>query len=466
MIYEEALRYIHSRKRTSGVPTLERMELLCRYLGDPQKKLKFVHIAGTNGKGSTAAMLSSVLMCAGYKTGRYVSPYIIDFCERICVDGEMIARDTLARLTADVSKAIRKINYDIKKVLSGKENTNKIPRRFLVDGERFAPVEFEVVTAIAFLYFLECACDIVVLECGLGGEFDATNVIPAPKVAVITSISLDHTELLGDTINKIAKTKCKIIKKGTSTVVSYPQPYKAASKVIERACEKMLASYVVPKDYTIETVSTSLGGLTFKYERKEYVSSLSASYQAYNASVVIEAARALSRDGFDIAEEDISNGLSKVSFPARFEALSVSPDIVLDGAHNEDGVRVLAGSVAKILHGGKLNIVIGMLKDKNPKLAIAAFKSELEKHAPSVKYGRIVALTPNNPRALDASELALILEDVFGDGAKSIRAYKSCDRGLISAIKETDNKDVLLCFGSLYMAAEIREKIHGVMLTL
>ncbi len=467
MTYEEALKYIHNRRRTAGSPTLDRMKLLCRYLGDPQEKLKFVHIAGTNGKGSTATMLASVLECAGYRVGRYVSPYIIDFCERICVDGDMIERDELAKLTRTVLSTVRRINYDIKKVLSGEKNATKIPKKFLSDNVKFAPVEFEVVTAIAFLYFLERGCDIVVLECGLGGEFDATNIIPPPKLAIITSIGFDHTELLGETINKITKTKCGIIKKGTNAVVSYPQPYKEASRVIKNICEKRLATYIVPLDYTIEVTRATLGELEFKYRRTEYTASLPASYQATNACVVIEAAEALSREGVDVPEYAIRQGIAKAKFPARFEVLSVTPDVILDGAHNEDGVRVLAESIANVLHGGKLNLVIGMLKDKNPEKTISVFKETLEKTSKiPVNYGTVTALTPNNPRALDANDLAGILEKVFGGSCEALTAYRMCDRGLAKAIKSTGDNDTLLCFGSLYMAAEIRERFPGVMLTL
>lgn len=466
MTYEEALKFIHSKKRTSGAPTLERMRLLCRYLDDPQKKMRFVHIAGTNGKGSSAAMLSRVLECAGYRVGRYISPYIIEFCERMSVNGEMIEKDTLAALCGTVAKTVRRINHDIKKIRSGEKNSAKIPKRFIDSGEKFAPVEFEVVTAIAFLYFLSAGCDIVVLECGLGGEYDATNVIPAPKLALITSISFDHTELLGNTINKIAKTKCGIIKKGTGAVISYPQPYAAASKVIEKRCEKMRTEYIVPAVHTLEITDIRIGELKFKYKRKEYATSLCAKYQANNAILVIEAAHALSRDGFDISDEAIKTGLATAKFPARFEVLGARPAIILDGAHNEDGMRVLAESVSDVLPKGRLHLVIGMLSDKHPDIALASFKGALESLTKTpVEYAEIITLTPANPRALSSDKLADIVSEVFG-GDVPVRAYKSAARGLAAAIKSAAKDDMLLCFGSLYMAAEIREKLPSVMLTV
>lgn len=466
MTYEEALKYIHSKKRTSGAPTLERMKLLCRYLDDPQKKLRFVHIAGTNGKGSCAAMLSRVLECAGYRVGRYISPYIIDFRERISVNGEMIEKEPLADFCSTVAKAVRRINDDIKKIRAGEKNKTKIPKRFIDGNDKFAPVEFEVVTAIAFLYFLSACCEVVVLECGLGGEYDATNVIPAPKLAIITSISFDHTELLGGTINKIAKTKCGIIKNGTGAVVSYPQPYAAAAKVIVRRCEKTCVEYIVPATHTLEITDIRIGELKFKYGRDEYSTSLFAKYQANNASVVIEAAKALSRDGFDISDEDIKEGLASTGFPARFEALGASPAIILDGAHNADGMRVLAESTTDVLPTGRLRLVIGMLADKHPETALAAFKNALDGSAVTpVKYADIITLTPANPRALPSDELAKIAGTVFGKEVR-VRAYKSVARGLAAAIKPAEKEDMVLCFGSLYMAAEIRKKLPGVMLTL
>ncbi len=458
MTYVNALKKIFSFPRTAGAPTLERMRLLCKYLGEPQKKLKFVHIAGTNGKGSCAAMLDSVLRDGGYKVGRYISPYILDFRERMTFGGEMISHEELCEHTKTVIEAVASLSNDVEKARRGEETPYPIPSAML-DGTTYAmPVQFEVVTAIGFLFFLSKRCDVVLLECGLGGRFDATNVIDAPLAAVIMGIGLDHTELLGETVEKIAAEKCGIIKKGTQEIISYPQQPSVMS-VISDACVKTNARISVPLKTELKMISASLGGLGFSYKGKNYSSKLSAYYQLFNAGTVIEACEALRRVGMDISEENIENGLAKTFFPGRFEVLGASPTFIVDGAHNEHGIKAFCESVSMISEAIKGDTVfaLGMLKDKNPENALAPFV-ELVK-GEQIRTRRIITITPDSPRAMEAKELASLLSELLGEDVEVVSICESGKVGkkiLFTLLSEIKPSDAVISFGSLYLAAEMR----------
>ena len=283
MTYNNAMKYINAAGRTAGRPTLERMRLLCRYLGDPQRRLKFVHVAGTNGKGSVTTMLSTVLTAAGYRCGRYISPYILEFRERICIDGVMIPHDALADCTAEVVTAVRRLQEDVAAARAGGEPSMPIPAAMVSGDISDTPVQFEIITAIAFLYFKRQFCDIVVLECGLGGRFDATNIIDPPLCTVLTAIGMDHTELLGDTIEKIAAEKCGIIKRGTLEVVCCPQ-LPAAQRTITDACAAANCRLTQPNRADLHIERTTLRGLHMRYRGRAYTLSLCAAYQALNAA--------------------------------------------------------------------------------------------------------------------------------------------------------------------------------------
>ncbi|MBE6538123.1 MAG: bifunctional folylpolyglutamate synthase/dihydrofolate synthase [Ruminococcaceae bacterium] len=458
MTYVNALKKIHSFPRTSGAPTLERMRLLCKYLGEPQKRLKFVHIAGTNGKGSSAAMLDSVLRSAGYRTGRYISPYILDFRERMTVDGEMISHAELCEHTEAVLSAVRKMQNDIEEAKSGELVSHNIPKVLLDGSFSSTPVQFEIVTAIGFLYFAAHRCDAVVLECGLGGRFDATNVIDPPMVALIMSIGLDHTELLGDTEEKIAAEKCGIIKRGTTEVISYPQS-PDVMRVISESCINSGCRISVPQRSEIRLNKASLGGLDFSYKGKDYKTALAASYQLLNASTVIETVEALNRVGMDISYEALKSGLARTVFPARFEVLGASPAVIVDGAHNESGISALCDSLSIVSRylSGRIVFFVGMLTDKAPEKALAPFVSFLGTQ--SADLCSIVTLTPDNPRAMDADELKNLLTDMTGGRIK----IKSCDTTekkklshLRPFLEDVGEEDAVVSFGSLYLAAEMR----------
>lgn len=458
MTYVNALKKIHSFPRTAGAPTLERMRLLCRYLGDPQKKLKFVHIAGTNGKGSCAAMLDSVLRTAGYHTGRYISPYILDFRERMTVDGEMISHEELCKFTKKVLDAVTAMRRDIERAREGIVVPFSIPKQILDGTSSDMPVQFEIVTAIGFLYFLSHRCDAVLLECGLGGRFDATNVIDPPMAAVIMSIGLDHTELLGDTPEKIAFEKCGIIKKGTQEVISYPQSPEVRA-VISDACVAANARITVPVRSELSLVHASLGGLEFIYYGKTYKTKLAASYQMVNAATVIDASEALTRVGMELSYETIAEGLQKAWFPARFEVLGVSPTVIVDGAHNAHGISAFCDSlrmVSAAIRGGVV-FALGMLKDKSPEKALEPFAALLKENELNVK--KIVALTPDSPRAMGADELASVLDKVLG-GTVCIEAVDGVGRrrekDFLACLSDVENEDAVISFGSLYLASEMR----------
>lgn len=458
MTYVNALKKIFSFPRTAGVPTLERMRLLCKYLGEPQKKLKFVHIAGTNGKGSCAAMLDSVLRDAGYKVGRYISPYILDFRERMTFCGEMISHEELCEHTKTVMEAVTRLNNDVEKAKNGEETPYPIPTAMLDGTTSVVPVQFEVVTAIGFMFFISKRCEVVLLECGLGGKFDATNVIDAPLAAVIMGIGLDHTELLGDTVEKIATEKCGIIKKGTQEIISYPQSPSVMS-VISEACVKANARISVPLKTELKMLRASLGGLDFSYRGKNYSSKLSAYYQLFNAGTVIEVCEALRRVGMTISEENIEKGLAKTFFPGRFEVLGASPAFVVDGAHNEHGVKAFCESLGMIADAikGETVFSLGMLKDKNPRNALMPF-IELAT-GDKIRTKRIITLTPDSPRAMPAEELAFLLKELSGGSIEIIpicESGKARKRALFALLNEVKPSDAVVSFGSLYLVAEMR----------
>lgn len=458
MTYINAIKKILSFPRTAGRPTLERMRLLCEYLGNPQKKLKFVHIAGTNGKGSATAMLDSVLRASGYKTGRFVSPYVLDFRERMTVDGEMITHAELCEHTEAVLDAIKHMRRDIEAARNGDAVSVYIPKVLLDGTYSDIPVQFEVVTAIGFLYFLERGCDAVLLECGLGGRYDATNIIDAPMVSMIMSIGLDHTELLGDTPEKIAEEKCGIIKSGTTEVITYPQSPSVMS-VISRACMETGSRLTMPTRSDISLISASLGGLHFTYKGKEYKTKFAAIYQLMNCATVLEAAEALSRIGMNLNYDSIYRGIWATFFPARFEVLGISPTVIVDGAHNEHGISALCDSIETVSSAlsGRVTFALGMLCDKEPEKALAPFVSMINKGFLNLRS--IITLTPDSPRAMKADVLADLLRKMTGekvniqsvDSSGKTRAAEFC-----SLIGDLGENDAVISFGSLYLASEMR----------
>jgi len=420
MNYTEALEYIHSVNWTFCKPGLERIEKLCRALGNPEKSLKFVHVAGTNGKGSFCSMLDSVLRSAGYKVGLYTSPYIKVFNERMRVDGVNIPDETLAAITERVKP--------------------------IADAMEDKPTEFELITAIAFLYFAEEKCDVVVLEAGMGGRLDSTNIIDTSILSVITGISLDHTAFLGDTVEKIAAEKAGIIKSGVP--VLFGGTDEAAAQVISDKAKEMRSSFFRP-DYTkIDALTTTLRGTSFEYKGRAVKLNLLGLYQPRNASLVLEAVGLLKKIGMNISDEAISTGLEEARWSARFEIINHLPLIIFDGAHNPEGISSAVESIKHYFGKEKVIVVSGVLRDKDYNY-IASRLSEVAAAA--------YTITPNNSRALAASDFAALLSSM---GVESV-ANESIAEALSRAVARADKSgEAIVCLGSLYTYVDVTAELE------
>ena len=404
MNHQETLSYIHSLGNFSKPAGLERIKAVLEKLGNPQKNLPSVHIAGTNGKGSISCMLSYIFREAGLKTALFISPYIIDFRERIQIDGKFISENDLTDVCAEVMN-------------TGIELT-----------------EFEFITAAAFLYFSKQKCDIAVVETGLGGRLDATNTLTDVRSAVITKIGLDHTAILGDTYGKIAREKCGIIK--DCPVITNPGQPREAMNVIKDTAKKL----IVPDINRLSGVECSIPKSTFIYREKKYELSLLGEYQVENALCAIECAENI---GFEIPYETVFSALKKARFPARAEIISEAPLVVLDGAHNPDGAEALAGIMKNT--NSDITAVIGVMRDKD-------YKEILHRTLPFCKNA-VAVRVDGLERSLSAEELC-----------KSALEYCPCaaasdfDDALKKAKIFSDGGAVFV-FGSLYLASALRRKL-------
>lgn len=423
MTTQQAIEALHALPRMGqGAPGLARMQNLCDHLGNPEKELQCIHIAGTNGKGSLAAMTSSILTAAGYKTGLTISPYVVDFRERFQIDGEMIPPRTLANLTEKVLDAIDAIEAE--------------------GGEK--PVEFEAVTALAFLWFAREKCDLVVLETGLGGRCDATNVVPRKLVAAITKIGYDHMEVLGDTLDKIAAEKAGIIKEGT-VVVNYPdQPAEAMGPILTAAAEAH-TSIITPDKDDLTLLRGKRLENRIDYGGYRAALGLPGTHQANHAAMAVEIALALWREfGYDISDDAILQGLADARMPARIEVLRRHPLLLLDGCHNPDGAKMLAATLTRADFEENLVGVLGVLADKD-------YKDMLSDLAPC--FAKVYTVTPNCPRALSAEELQK--EARFHTDAEAADSVADAIRKAVDYADENNLAGVVVC-GSLYLAAEAR----------
>ena len=415
MNIDQAIEFIHSLYR-KAVPGLDRIRKLLALLGDPQKELKFVHIAGTNGKGSTAAMTASILCKAGYKAGLFTSPYIYRFHERIQMDGRQIADEKLLPLILKV--------------------------KALAETMEEMPTEFEFVTALAMEYYRQEACPIVVLEVGMGGLIDATNAIDAPEVAVITNIGLDHTDALGDTEAKIAANKAGIIKTGCHAVV-----YRGCDEV-EQVYAQVCAEKQVPlrkADFdSIRLHHCDLFGQTFDCgNRKELFIPLLGNHQLYNSAVVLSVIDALRERGWKIEESHIREGLRDVSWPGRFDIVCRDPLFIIDGGHHPQCIQALVKNIDDYLADRKVIALTGVLADKDYG---EMFRPVMD------KVSAFVCITPDNPRKLEAQELARHLRAA---GAEAI-GCDSVKEGVEKAKALAGPEGAVLCFGSLYSIGDIR----------
>lgn len=416
MTYEEALRYIHSVNWVGSKLGLERTQELLSKLGNPEKQLKFIHIAGTNGKGSTAAMLASILEAAGYRVGLYTSPFINRFNERMQVNHEQIPDNTLAELTEYISP--------------------------YADAMEDSPTEFELITALAMEYFCREKCEIVVLEVGMGGELDSTNVIDVPEAAVLTAMGLDHVRELGPTMSDIARAKAGIIKSGGS-VVSYGGNSEADA-VFARTCAEKGAQLRQPDFMKIVPGAFDLDGQSFTYgEWRDLRIPLVGRYQMNNAAVVLETVAALRERGWNIPDDAVREGMAATRWPARFEVLRRDPVFIVDGGHNPHGIKATAESLQRLFPGKKITFVTGVMADKD-------VESILGLIVPLA--AEFFTVRPDNPRAMAAEELAERIRALGG----SATACPSVADGVARAIQAEGKDGVACALGSLYMSGEVR----------
>lgn len=409
MIYSEAENYVHSLLKFGIKPGLERIEKLLSLCGNPQGDLRFVHVAGTNGKGTTSTFIANILTEAGYKTGLFTSPYVKDFLERIQINSKPVSKRTFASAVETVKKAVEKMDEQ--------------------------PTEFEIITAAAFICYKREKCDIIVLEVGLGGRFDATNIIDTPLCSVITSVSLDHTQVLGDTVSKIAFEKCGIIKENGITVTSSRQNNDAL-KQIKRSVREKNNSLVISDFENAKITKESIEGTEFSYKNKRYSIRLTGEHQVENALNAIEAARLIK----GVTEKNIKDGLKKTEMTARMQVINKKPLTILDGGHNE-GCALALEKVLKSFVKTDIHAVIGMMADKDCEKYLSII-------LPLCKS--VTTVTPNNPRAISAEELAGMAkkycENVFvASTPKQARKQAEKNSG--------ENGAVVIC-GSFYLAGE------------
>lgn len=420
MNYNEAIEYIHSVNWMFCNPGLDRVKTLCKALGDPQDSLKFIHVAGTNGKGSFCAMTDSVLRAQGYRVGLFTSPYIMEFGERMRVDGENISDDELCSLVERVKP--------------------------IADAMEDKPTEFELITALAFLYFAEKRCDYVVLECGLGGRLDATNVVKTSILSVITGIALDHTAILGDTHEKIAAEKAGIIKKGVPTL--WCGAHDGAERVIREKAAEVGSRFEKIDRSTMKIKRMTLDGTDFDFgEHKNMHIPLLGSYQPLNAANVLSAIDLLRGLGVEIGDDAIRAGLADVVWHARFEIINRSPLIIADGGHNPEGIDGAVDSI-KQYFTEKVGIVTGVMADKDYRYMAGRMAEVADK---------VFCLTPDNPRALSSEEYAKVFEDL----SISAVACASVDDAVGKAMEwGREHNMPIICLGSLYMYGEIRGSLN------
>ncbi len=416
MTGQEAVELIHREAWTGRKPGLSRTLELLERVGNPHQKLKYVHITGTNGKGSTAAMIASVLAAAGLKTGLSTSPHLWTFHERFQVNGVPIPDEALGRIAERV-------------IAAGK-------------GMEDPATEFELMTAVGMLWFLEANCDIVVLEVGLGGRLDSTNVIPAPEAAVITNIGLEHTAELGNTRALIAAEKAGIIKAGCNAVL-YRQSQEV-EEVVEGACREQNVPLTQTAPEELEILSSSLEGQRFTYRgRGPYSIPLLGEHQRYNAITALETIAVLQGRGWNIPEKAVTEGLSKTVWPARLELVRRSPDVILDGGHNPQCMEALGRALRELYPEKKLIFLTGVLADKD-------YPAMMGEILPLAK--EFYTITPDSDRAMSAGELADYLEK---QGVRAVPCG-TMQEGLERAQAAAGRSNAVCVTGSLYMIGEVR----------
>lgn len=430
MNYSEALNYIHESHKFGVRLGLDNIKKLLELLGNPQDNLNIIHVAGTNGKGSTCSFISTILKESGYKVGLYTSPYLETFTERIRVNGENIPEEEVARIINIIKEKIE----------------------IMVAEGYSSPTEFEIVTAMAFYYYNDQNVDFVALEVGLGGRYDATNVIKNSLVNVIASISLDHTRILGDTLGKIAYEKGGIIKDNSTTIL-YPQKQEA-KEVIKEICKEKNSKCIECNFNCVNIKECNIYSQKFDcvINHKEYKDleiKLIGEHQINNAILALTTIDFINEEKqLNISEKNIRKGLIETRWPGRIEIIKENPMFIIDGAHNEDGAISLAKSIDKYLQDKNLTLIIGMLEDKD-------INSVLDILIP--RFNKIITTTPNNPRAIDAEELA--------NKVSLYNKYVICKPSIHEAVEYSleniKDNEIIISAGSLYMIGEVRTLVKN-----
>lgn len=422
MTERQVMEYIGRVNGLGIVPGLDSIRELCGRLGNPQGHLKFVHIAGTNGKGSVSAYIASVLQCAGYRVGRYISPVIFEYRERIQVNGRVISRRALCQGIQQIKAACDEM------VLEGRQH----------------PTVFEIETALGFLYFLEKECDIVVLETGMGGLLDATNVIENTELTVFASISMDHMKFLGNTPEEIAEQKAGIIKKGCNVVSAVQRPEVLA--VLCGRAEELGCPVTVADPEKLAKIHYGLERQSFDYnKRKKLEISLAGKFQIENAALAVDALDVLGERGFAVTEEQLRRGLREAQWPGRFTVIKRHPIFIVDGAHNEDAAKRLAESITFYFTNRKIIFIMGILKDKEYE-KIIALTQEYADHI-------ITVASPGNPRSFSAYELA----SEVAKAHKKVTAADSLEEAVEMSLLLAGSEDVIVAFGSLSYLGRLME---------
>lgn len=420
MNYKETMDFIEETNQYGSVLGLENIKILLEYLGNPQDELKFIHIAGTNGKGSVLAFLSTILKCEGYRVGRYCSPTIFEYRERIQINERAISKVSLADYMTRVREAVTR----------------------MVDAGLQHPTIFEIETALAFLYFKEKACDIVVLETGFGGTTDATNVVRTTVAAVITSIGMDHMAVLGNTLSEIAGNKAGIIKNDCYVITTDQVP--EAMAVLQEKCQKMSVPLVIASEQKAKGVKYGIKKQSFTYgEYRNLEITLAGTYQIANAVLVIETIKTIARRGFPVSEKALYKGLSETVWSGRFSVIAQKPYFIADGAHNADAARRLAESIRFYFTNKKIIYIMGILKDKE-------YDKIIRETYPYAEH-IIAVTTPHNQRAMQAYELAAEIKNYHN----SVTAADSLPEAVEMSYLLADKETIIIAFGSLSYLGEL-----------
>ena len=434
--YKETLNYIHSLGMYSKPPQtdLSKIKELCKLFGNPQDSYKTIHVAGTNGKGSTVAMLFDIIKNLGYKTGKFISPYIEKFTERIAANDGDISEEALIYYAEKVKRTIAESN---------------IPKNFM-------PNEFEFITLLAFLYYREKNCEIAVIETGLGGRLDPTNIIKSPLASVITSISLDHTQVLGDTIEKIAAEKCGIIKEN-SPVILYPLNSESVINIVKNTAREKHSEFIMPDIKLLKILEENIYFTRFEYKNREYKIKLLGRHQVYNAITAIETINYLFVGTNCVRPPKSHNSHGRTQFvptffPSRFEILSKSPLVIFDGAHNISGVTALKETIKNLLPDKKIILICGMLRGKNAKESLKEICAE--------KFVRkFIAVPVDSPRTESPETLCKYASEYCENAEYSYNLHDAVSKAVAEA--SVSENFAVVCFGSLYLSADVKKTVNG-----